>query len=133
MGEVYRARDTRPALARDVAIKVLPSAAADPDRLRRLEAEAQATGSLNHPNILAIHDVGEHDGMLYLVEELLEGTTLREIVTGGAVSSRKAIEYGRAIASGLAAAHAKMYRSSSEKPVSSVRSTSTVSRGSPQR
>ena len=107
MGEVYRARDTRPELAREVAIKVLPGASADPDRRRRLELEAQATGSLNHPNILAIYDVGVHDGMLYLVEELLDGTTLREPMSAGALSPRKAIEYGRAIASGLAAAHAK--------------------------
>ena len=107
MGEVYRARDTRPALAREVAIKVLPGTAADADQQRRLELEARATGSLNHPNILAIHDVGVQDGLLYIVEELLDGTTLREVIAHGAVSPRKAVEYGRAIASGLAAAHAR--------------------------
>ena len=72
MGEVFRARDTR--LGREVAVKVLPARVAeDPDRLRRFEQEARATAALSHPNILAIHDVGEHDGAPYLVEELLEG------------------------------------------------------------
>jgi serine/threonine protein kinase len=77
MGEVYRARDTRPELAREVAIKTLAGVAADPERRRRFELEARATGALNHPNILAIYDVGTHDGTLYLVEELRDGTTLR--------------------------------------------------------
>ncbi len=74
MGEVYRARDPR--LSRDVAIKVLPAGfSSDPDRLRRFEQEAPAAGSLNHPNILAVHDVGHHDGAPYVVSELLEGQT----------------------------------------------------------
>ncbi len=115
MGEVYRARDTRPELAREVAIKVLSGAATDPERRRRLELEARATGALNHPNILAIYDVGTYDpsagsgqgGMLYLVEELLDGTTLREPMRHGPLPPRKAVEYARAIAQGLAAAHAK--------------------------
>ena len=77
MGEVYRARDPR--LGREVAIKVLPAAfAADPDRLRRFEQEARAAGALNHPNVLAVYDVGTHEGAPYLVTELLEGETLRE-------------------------------------------------------
>ena len=77
MGEVYRARDAR--LGRDVAIKVLPPAfASDPDRVRRFEQEARATGMLNHPNILAIHDIGTYEGSPYLVAELLEGQTLFE-------------------------------------------------------
>src|SRR5262245_9607406 len=76
MGEVYRARDAR--LARDVAIKVLPPAfAADVDRLRRFEQEARAAAALNHPNILAVYDIGTHDGAPYIVSELLEGETLR--------------------------------------------------------
>ena len=76
MGEVYRARDAR--LGRDVAIKVLPAAfATDADRLRRFEQEARAVGALNHPNILAVHDIGSHDGAPYVVSELLEGETLR--------------------------------------------------------
>src|SRR5271154_763620 len=103
MGEVYRARDSR--LGRDVAIKVLPASfAADPDRLRRFELEARATGMLNHPNILAVYDIGTHEGAPYLVTELLEGATLREELP---VSRRKALDYARQVATGLAAAHAK--------------------------
>ena len=97
MGEVYRARDER--LKRDVAIKVLPSLfSADPDRLRRFEQEAQAAGSLNHPNILSIHDIGTHDGNLYVVSELLEGETLRDRLSSGALSPRKALGYALQIA-----------------------------------
>ncbi len=103
MGEVYRARDTR--LGRDVAIKVLPASfAADPDRLRRFELEARATGMLNHPNILAVYDIGTHEGSPYLVTELLEGQTLRDTMP---VPRRKTLEYSRQIALGLSAAHAK--------------------------
>jgi dipeptidyl aminopeptidase/acylaminoacyl peptidase len=106
MGEVYRARDTR--LSRDVAIKVLPpSFATDPDRLRRFEQEARATGQLNHPNILAVYDTGHHDGAPYVVSELLEGETLRERTQGGPLPVRKAVEIGSQIARGLAAAHEK--------------------------
>ncbi len=106
MGEVYRARDTR--LERDVAVKVLPAGfASDPDRLRRFEQEARAAGVLNHPGILAIHDIGTHEGVPYVVSELLEGETLRERMGGAALPQRKAIEYARQIASGLAAAHEK--------------------------
>ena len=84
MGEVYRARDER--INRDVAVKVLPAAySADAERLRRFEQEAQATGALNHPNILAVYDVGTHDGAPYVVSELLEGETLREKMGGGAL------------------------------------------------
>ena len=103
MGEVYRARDTR--LGREVAIKVLPgSFSDDPERLRRFEQEARATGMLNHPNILVVHDFGTHQGSPYLVTELLEGQTLREELP---VSRRKALDWARQIATGLAAAHAK--------------------------
>jgi serine/threonine protein kinase len=106
MGEVYRAKDTR--LGREVAVKVLPSAlASDPDRVYRFKQEARATGALNHPNILAIYDVGTHDGSPYLVSELLEGATLRDQLRGTALSVRKAIDYGLQIARGLAAAHEK--------------------------
>ena len=71
MGEVYRARDPR--VGRDVAIKVLPIAfSTDSDRLRRFEQEAQAAGALNHPNITAVYDVGQHEGAPYVVTELLE-------------------------------------------------------------
>src|SRR5271154_2644209 len=76
MGEVYRARDER--LKREVAIKVLPASySADRDRLRRFEQEAQAAGALNHPNIMAVYDVGRHEDAPYVVQELLEGETLR--------------------------------------------------------
>ena len=104
MGEVYRARDTR--LGRDVAVKVLPAAlSADPERLRRFEQEARATGILDHPNIIAIHDIGTHEGSPYVVTELLEGETLRERINGVALPPRKAIDYAGQVARGLAAAH----------------------------
>ncbi len=106
MGEVYRARDER--LKRDVAVKVLPASfSSDPERMRRFEQEAQAAGGLNHPNILAIHDVGTVDGSPYLVSELLEGETLRERLVAGALPTRKAIDFAAQIARGLAAAHEK--------------------------
>jgi len=106
MGEVYRARDPR--LGREVAIKVLPaSLSQDPDRLRRFEQEARAAGALNHPNLTAVHDIGTHEGAPYVVEELLEGETLRSVLTGGRLAPRKTIEYGLQIAHGLAAAHEK--------------------------
>ena len=106
MGEVYRARDTR--LNRDVALKILPeSFAADPDRLARFEQEARAAAALNHPNILAVHDIGRHDGIPFIVSELLEGETLRERLQAGTLPVRKAVEYAIEIAKGLAAAHHK--------------------------
>jgi eukaryotic-like serine/threonine-protein kinase len=106
MGEVYRARDTR--LGREVALKVLPeSFSRDADRLRRFEQEARAVAALNHPNILAIHDIGEDNGAPFLVSELLEGHSLRQELIGGALPLRRAVEYGMQIAQGLAAAHEK--------------------------
>jgi eukaryotic-like serine/threonine-protein kinase len=106
MGEVYRARDTR--LGRDVALKILPeSFARDADRLRRFEQEARAVAALNHPNILAVFDIGQHDGSPFLVSELLEGESLRAVLDRGALPQRKTIEYGVQIAHGLAAAHEK--------------------------
>ncbi|MFY9551392.1 MAG: protein kinase [Thermoanaerobaculia bacterium] len=106
MGEVYRARDER--LKREVAIKVLPASfSTDPDRLRRFEKEAQAASALNHPNIMAVYDVGTQDGAPYIVSELLEGQTLRERLAGGRLPLRKAIHYAAQIARGLSAAHAK--------------------------
>ena len=105
MGEVYRARDTR--LRREVAIKVLPAAfSSDAERLRRFEQEARAAGALNHPNILTIFDIGSHNNSPYVVSELLEGETLRKVIST-AVSQRKAINYALQIAHGLAAAHEK--------------------------
>ena len=106
MGEVYRARDTR--LHREVAVKVLPEDfSADPERLRRFEGEARAASALNHPNILTIHDFGMQDGAPYVVSELLEGETLRERLAGGALPAKKAMDYARHVAEGLAAAHEK--------------------------
>jgi len=105
MGEVYRARDTR--LSREVAIKVLPEAfARDQDRLQRFEYEARLLSTVNHPNILAIHDVGREGDLHYLVSELLEGQTLRERMSAP-LSQRRATEYAAEIARGLAAAHEK--------------------------
>jgi serine/threonine protein kinase len=116
MGEVYRAHDAR--LGRDVAIKVLPAAfSADPERLPRFAQEARAAAALNHPNILAIYDIGHerlqsspasHDeDITYVVSELLEGATLRETLTSGALPVKRVVDYGVQIASGLAAAHEK--------------------------
>jgi len=106
MGEVYRARD--PALKREVAIKVLPPFVShDPERLSRFEHEAQAAAALNDPNILAVYQFGTFNGAPYLVSELLEGSTLRELLQRGALPVRKAIDYGVQIGHGLAAAHDK--------------------------
>ncbi len=106
MGEVYRARDTR--LARDVALKVLPSRVAGaPRALARFEKEAQAVAALSHPNILAIFDYGHDGDVAYSVTELLEGASLRDTLHGGALPTRKVAEYGAQIARGLAAAHDK--------------------------
>jgi Tol biopolymer transport system component len=106
MGEVYRARDTR--LGREVALKVLPeSFSADADRLRRFEQEARSVAALNHPNILAIHDIGEQNGSPFIVSELLEGNSLRSELEPGPLRSRKASDYAAQIAQGLAAAHDK--------------------------
>jgi eukaryotic-like serine/threonine-protein kinase len=125
MGEVYRARDPR--LQRDVAIKVLPpSFSVDPERLRRFEQEARAAAALNHPNVLAVFDIGTENGSPYIVSELLEGETLRarlnkgparssdahsgndsssSVAAAGGVGTRRTIDYGVQIARGLAAAH----------------------------
>jgi Tol biopolymer transport system component len=106
MGEVYRAYD--PKIGRDAAIKVLPSNfSEDKERLARFEQEAQAAGALNHPNVLAIYDVDTHDGSAYVVSELLEGQTLRELMSGVPLPARKAIDYASQSARGLAAAHEK--------------------------
>jgi serine/threonine protein kinase len=106
MGEVYRARDTR--LRREVAIKIISSSlSTDREHLARFEQEARTAGSLNHPNILAIFDIGAHDGLPYLVSELLEGQTLRDRLNEAALSLRKTIDYALQVARGLAAAHEK--------------------------
>lgn len=100
MGEVYRARDTR--LGRDVALKVLPAnLAASSDSLARFEEEARHVAALNHPNILALFDIGTAHGMSYIVTELVDGATLR----GASFPVRKVADIGAQIADALAAAH----------------------------
>src|ERR1035437_1319065 len=107
MGEVYRARDTR--LERTVAVKILPaSVSSDPDRLFRFQHEARILSTLNHPNVLAIFDVGEQAGVQYLVSEFLEGQSLRDLLAARLLSTPRALTaYALEIAKGLAAAHEK--------------------------
>jgi len=106
MGEVYRARDER--LGRDVALKLVhPSSAKDHDRLRRFELEARSAASLNHPNIVAVYDIGFHEEMPFIVTELLEGETLRERLAAGMLSVREVSDYSLQIIAGLMAAHEK--------------------------
>ncbi|MEE9264953.1 MAG: serine/threonine-protein kinase, partial [Vicinamibacteria bacterium] len=104
MGEVYKAKDLK--LGRDVAIKVLrEDLASDPERLRRFEQEARAASSLNHPNIVTIHDIGEHEGTRYIAMEYVEGKTLREMLGGEPLSTKKLLKLSTQIADGLAKAH----------------------------
>src|SRR5579863_4539255 len=107
MGEVFRARDER--LGRDVALKLIRPASGDnPDHLRRFELEAQAAAALNHPNILAIYDVGFKDSTPYIVSELLQGKTLRQRLSEGPIPLREAADYALQIAHGLTAAHERL-------------------------
>ena len=104
MGEVFRARDER--LGRDVALKLIrPASSQNPDHLRRFELEARAAAALNHPNIVAIYDVGFDEGSPYIVCELLHGKTLRKRLAEGALPVRLAIDYSLQIVQGLIAAH----------------------------
>jgi serine/threonine protein kinase/tetratricopeptide (TPR) repeat protein len=104
MGEVYRAHDER--LDRDVAVKVLPGElTADPERLARFEREARAAAALDHPNILAVHELGVHQGRPFIVTELLEGRSFREANASRGLTNRQVIEAATQIAKGLAAAH----------------------------
>ena len=106
MGEVYRARDPR--LQRDVAIKVITTRlATDPERLMRFQQEALTSAALNHPNIIAVYDVGTYDGSPYLVTELLQGESLRERLSADALPVRKAVQFGLQVVDGIAAAHEK--------------------------
>jgi eukaryotic-like serine/threonine-protein kinase len=106
MGEVYRARDVR--LGREVALKLLPETAAnDTESLARFEREARAVAALNHPNILSIHDTGDHRGVPYAVTELLEGENLSDRLRAGPLAPKRATEIACQIADGLAAAHAR--------------------------
>jgi serine/threonine protein kinase/Tol biopolymer transport system component len=104
MGEVFRARDER--LGRDVALKLIrPGSSSNPDHLRRFELEARAAAALNHPNIVAVYDIGVEDGSPYIVCELLEGMTLRNRLLEGKLPVRLAIDYAIQIVQGLIAAH----------------------------
>jgi len=106
MGEIYRAHDDR--LDRDVAIKILPAdVASDPERLERFDREARARAALNHPNIVAVHDIGRTGDVTYVVMELIDGATLREELESRPPTARKAVEWTVGVAEGLAAAHAK--------------------------
>src|SRR6266853_3531502 len=104
MGEVYRARDSR--LARTVAIKVLPEHLAEkPEAKERLEREARAISSLSHPNICLLYDVGQQDGVSFLVMEYLEGETLADRLLKGPLPSEQVLKYGIEICEGLEKAH----------------------------
>src|SRR5688572_27790529 len=103
MGEVYRGRDTR--LKRDIAIKIVRSP--DPQVVRRFEQESEAAGRLNHPNILAVHDVGVHDAVPYLITELLTGETLRDRLEATTLTVAEVVNFAIQIVQGLAAAHAQ--------------------------
>jgi Tol biopolymer transport system component/predicted Ser/Thr protein kinase len=104
MGEVYRAHDSK--LGRDVALKVLPAdLAADPERRRRFEQEARAASGLNHPNVVHVYDVGGADGSIFIAMELVEGRTLRDLMSSGPLPARKFLDIAIQIADGLARAH----------------------------
>ena len=111
MGEVYKARDTR--LDRTVAVKVLPAAlAADPQFRERFDREARAISQLTHPHICTLHDVGEQDGTAFLVMEYLDGETLADRLTKGALPLDEALKIAIQIADALAAAHRARHRAS---------------------
>jgi predicted ATPase/predicted Ser/Thr protein kinase len=104
MGEVYQAKDSR--LGRVVAIKVLPAQfAADKDHLHRFEREARSASALNHPNIVTIYDLGQDGSTHYIAMEMIEGKTLRDLLGGGSLPIRKAIEIAAQVAEGLSKAH----------------------------
>jgi eukaryotic-like serine/threonine-protein kinase len=119
MGEVYRARDTR--LGRDVALKVLPAeVSADPARRARCEQEARAAAALNHPNIVGTHDVGDQDGVFYIVSELVPGDTLSALLEQGPLPTRKLLDIAVQIADGMAAAHAARITHRDLKPANVI-------------
>jgi hypothetical protein len=115
MGEVYRATDTR--LGRDVAVKVIRSdTEVDDSQLARFEDETRAIAALNHPNILALHDIGNANGVVYAVMELLDGETLRTRLARGRLPVAKTIDFAIQIARGLAAAHERGFIHRDLKP-----------------
>src|SRR5262249_27430213 len=100
MGEIWKARDTR--LGRSVALKVLPPELTnDQNRRQRFEAEARVVGQLNHPNIVAVYDVGQQDGLGYMVSELVDGESLRALINRGPLLLRKLVDLGAQIGDGL--------------------------------
>jgi serine/threonine protein kinase len=104
MGEVYRARDTR--LGREVALKILPKdLASHRERLNRFEKEARATSALNHPTIVTIYEVGTSNAVSYIAMELVDGETLRKLLSNGALTAKKLLSIATQIADGLARAH----------------------------
>jgi TolB-like protein/Tfp pilus assembly protein PilF/predicted Ser/Thr protein kinase len=104
MGEVYRARDTR--LGREVAVKVLPAGlSSNPERLKRFDKEARSASSLNHPNIVTVYDIGESGGTSFIAMEVVDGRTLREILTDGALPPKMLLAIATQVADGLAKAH----------------------------
>ena len=104
MGQVYQALDSR--LGRKVALKLLPSEFnRDPERVRRMEREARTASALNHPNIVTIYEMGESGGMVYIVMELVDGKTLREVLAAGSVPIKRILHLATQVADGLAKAH----------------------------
>jgi serine/threonine protein kinase len=104
MGDVYRAKDTR--LGRSVAVKVLPADVSnDPGRRQRFDAEARAASALNHPNILSVFDTGTHEGLAYIVTELIDGESLRDLLRHGPMPVSRVVEWISQVADALAAAH----------------------------
>ncbi len=105
MGEVYRARDTR--LGREVAVKALSGElSSDPQRLSRFQTEARSASALNHPNIVTIHEIGQSAATPFIVMELVDGKTLRELLYTGPLPVRKALGIAAQLADALAGAHA---------------------------
>ena len=134
MGEVYRAKDTR--LDRTVALKVLPQhLAADPDLRQRLEREARAVSSLNHPHICTLFDVGHQDGTDFLVMEHLEGETLADRLSRGPLPTEQVLRYGIEIADALDKAHRQgiVHPTAAGSPMAPARARSTNCMSSPIR
>ena len=120
MGEVYLAMDPR--LDRAVALKILPPALTfDADRLQRFTREAKAASALNHPNVATIHDVGEHDGVRFIVMEFVEGQTLAEKTAGRPLPLMEILDIGSQVADALDAAHAKGITHRDIKPANAAR------------
>jgi len=106
MAEVYRARDTK--LNRDIALKILPDAfARDTDRLARFEREARVVAALNHPHVVTIFSIEEHGGVRFMTMELVEGSTLAQVIAGGALAPARFFDIAIAMADALSAAHRK--------------------------